>query len=64
LGNRNHTYDLKPDKTFVKNIRDLEEEEKQRKEEEEKARKEKEQENSPQQMQNPLQGTGGSGILR
>lgn len=56
--------DLKPDKTFVKNIRDLEEEEKQRKEEEEKARKEKEQENSPQQMQNPLQGTGGSGILR
>jgi len=58
------TRDLKPDKTFVKNIRDLEEEEKQRKEAEEKARKEKEQENSPQQMQNPLQGTGGSGILR
>lgn len=58
------TRDLKPDKTFVKKIRDLEEEEKQRKEEEEKARKEKEQENSPQQMQNPLQGTGGSGIMR
>ena len=56
--------DLKPDKTFVKKIRDLEEEEKQRKEAEEKARKEKEQENSPQQMQNPLQGPGGSGILR
>lgn len=58
------TRDLKPDKTFVKKIRDLEEEEKQRKEEEEKARKEKEQENSLQQIQNPLQGTGGSGILR
>jgi len=58
------SWDLKPDLNFVKKIRDLEEEEKKRKEEEEKARKEKEQENSPQQMQNPLQGSGGSGLMR
>lgn len=57
-------YDLKPNKSFIKKIRDLEEEEKQRKEAEEKARKEKEQENSPEQMQNFLQGSGGSGIMR
>lgn len=57
-------YDLKPNKTFIKKIRDLEEEEKQRKEAEEKARKEKEKENNPEQMQNLLQGTGGSGIMR
>jgi len=58
------SWDLKPDLNFVKKIRDLEEEEKKRKEEEEKARKEKEQENSPQQMQNPIQGSGGSGLMR
>ena len=58
------SWDLKPDLNFVKKIRDLEEEEKQRKEAEEKARKEKEQENSPQQMQNPIQGSGVSGIMR
>jgi hypothetical protein len=57
-------YDLKPNKSFIKKIRDLEEEEKQRKEAEEKARKEKEQENNPEQMQNFLQGGGGSGIMR
>ena len=57
-------YDLKPNKSFIKKIRDLEEEENQRKEAEEKARKEKEQENSPEQMQNFLQGSGGSGIMR
>lgn len=58
------TWDLKPDITFVKKIRDLEEEEKQRKEAEEKARKEKEKGESPEQMQNFIQGGGGSGIMR
>jgi hypothetical protein len=59
-----YSWDLKPDLTFVKKIRDLEEEEKQRKEAEEKARKENEQGESPQQMQNFMQGGGGSGIMR
>ena len=58
------SWDLKPDLTFVKKIRDLEEEEKQRKEAEEKAKKEKENGESPQQMQNFMQGSGGSGIMR
>lgn len=40
----NHKWDLTPDYTFSKNIRDLELEEKKRKEAEEKARKEKEKE--------------------
>jgi len=57
-------WDLKPDLTFVKNVRDIEEEEKQRKEAEEKARKEQEQGESPQQMQNLMQGGGGSGSFR
>ena len=56
---------MKPDLTFVKKIRDLEEEERLRKEAEEKAKKEKEQGESPQQMQNFMQGSGGgSGIMR
>ncbi len=58
------SWDLKPDITFVKKIRDLEEEEKQRKEAEEKARKAKEKGESPEQMQNFMQGGGGSGIMR
>jgi hypothetical protein len=57
-------YDLKPNESFIKKIRDLEEEEKLRKEAEEKARKEMEQERSPEQMQNFMQGSGGSGIMR
>ena len=58
-------WDLKPDLTFVKKIRDLEEEERLRKEAEEKAKKEMEQGESPQQMQNFMQGSGGgSGIIR
>ncbi len=57
-------YDLTPNKSFIKKIRDLEEEEKQRKEAEEKARKEKEKETKPEQMQNFMQGSGGSGIMR
>lgn len=58
------TWDLKPDITFVKNIRDFEEEEKQRKEAEEKARKEKEKGQSSEQMQNFMQGGGSSGFMR
>jgi hypothetical protein len=57
------TWDLKPDLTFFKKIRDFEEEEKKRKEAEEKAKKEKEKGNNPEQMQNLMQG-GGSGIMR
>ena len=58
-------WDLKPDLNFVKKIRDLEEEERLRKEAEEKAKKELEQRESPQQMQNFMQGSGGgSGIMR
>lgn len=53
-----YIWDLKPDPTFVKNIRDIELEEKQRKEAEEKARQEKENQNR-QQNQNLMQGTGG-----
>lgn len=58
------TWDLKPDATFVKKIRDYEEEERLRKEAEEKARKEKEKGQSTEQMQNLLQGGGGSGFMR
>jgi hypothetical protein len=61
---KEYNWDLKPDVTFVKKIRDIEEEEKQRKEAEEKARKEQEQGESPQQMQNLMQGGGGSGSFR
>ncbi len=59
-------WDLKPDLTFVKKIRDFEEEEKQRKEAEEKAKKEKEQEQgeTQDQMKNLMQGGGGSGSFR
>lgn len=57
-------WDLKPDITFVKKIRDFEEEEKQRKEAEEKARKEKAKGENTEQMQNFMQGGGGSGIMR
>ena len=62
---KEYSWDLKPDLTFVKKIRDFEEEEKQRKEAEEKAKKEKQKGNeNPQQMQNFMQGSGGSGIMR
>lgn len=56
-----YIWDLKPDLTFTKKIRDLELEEKQRKEAAEKALKEKENRGSanPQQMQNMMQGGGG-----
>ena len=57
------SWDVKPDPTFVKNVRDLEEEEKQRKAAEEKARKEKEEENRTQPMQNLIQG-GGTNIFQ
>jgi hypothetical protein len=58
-------WDLKPDLTFVKKIRDLEEEERLRKEAEEKAKNEKEKGQSPEQMQNFMQGGGGgSSIIR
>ena len=56
--------DLRPDLNFVKNIRDLEEEERLRKEAEKKARQEQEQGQDPDQMQNFMQGGGGSGIIR
>ena len=59
-----YSWDLKPDLTFVKKIRDFEEEERLRKEAEEKAKKEKEKGESPQQMQNLMQGSGGTGIMR
>ena len=59
-----YSWDLKPDLTFVKKIRDFEEEERLRKEAEEKAKKEKEKGESPQQMQNLMQGGGGTGIMR
>lgn len=58
------SWDLKQDNTFVKNIRDFEEEEKQRKEAEEKARKEKEKGQNSEQMQNFMQGGGSSGFMR
>jgi hypothetical protein len=61
---KEYNWDLKPDLTFVKKVRDLEEEEKQRKEAEEKARKEQEQGENPQQMQNFIQGGEGSGSFR
>jgi hypothetical protein len=57
------SWDLKPDSSFVKKIRDLELEEKMRKEAEEKAKKESEQREKPQQMQNMMQGGGGSGMF-
>jgi hypothetical protein len=50
-------WDVKPDHSFVKNIRDFEQEEKARKEAEEKAKKAKEGENR-QQMQDFMQGSG------
>lgn len=53
-----YSWDLKPDLKFVKKIRDLELEEKQRKEAEEKARKDAENRNNPVQNQNMLQGGG------
>jgi hypothetical protein len=63
---KEYNWDLKPDLTFVKKIRDIEEEEKQRKEAEEKARKEQEREKSgdQNQMQNMMQGGGRSGSFR
>ncbi len=57
------SWDVKPNPAFVKKIRDIEEEEKQRKEAEEKARKEKGKGENPEQMQNFLQG-GGTGIMQ
>ncbi|NOR76556.1 MAG: hypothetical protein GQ525_15550 [Draconibacterium sp.] len=60
-------WDLKHDITFVKNIRDLEQEEKLRKEAEDKAREERENPNRPQQDQNQnnmLQGGSGGEIIR
>jgi len=59
-----YSWDLKPDITFVKKIRDLEQEEKERKEAEEKALKEKQGEKEPQQMQNLMQGSGSSGMFK
>jgi hypothetical protein len=61
---KEYNWDLKPDLTFVKKIRDIEEEEKQRKEAEEKAKKEqeKEQGETQDQMRNLMQGSGGSGF--
>jgi hypothetical protein len=57
---KSYTWDMKPDLTFTKKIRDFELEEKLRKEAEEKARKELENEREgSQQMQNMLQGGGG-----
>ncbi len=50
-------WDVKPDYSFIKNIRDFEQEEKARKEAEEKAKKAKEGENR-QQMQDLMQGSG------
>jgi hypothetical protein len=61
---KEYSWDLKPDITFVKKIRDFEEEERMRKEAEEKAKKEKVKGESPQQMQNFMQGSGASGIMR
>ncbi len=55
---KEYNWDLKPDLTFVKNVRDIEEEERLRKEAEEKARKEQENGESPEQMQNFIQGSG------
>lgn len=52
-------WDLSTDKLFIKKLRDLELEEKQRKEAEEKAKKEQEQERQP--VQNMMQGSGGAG---
>lgn len=60
-------WDVTPDPTFVKNIRDLELEEQQRKEAEKKAREEAERQNNPGQNQNMFQDTGsgsGSNIIR
>lgn len=54
-------WDLKPDITFIKNIRDLELEEQKRKEAEEKARKEAEQRETPTDTQEMFQGGSGSG---
>ena len=56
-------WNVKPDPTFVKNIRDLELEEQQRKEAEKRAREEAERENNQGQDQNLIQG-GGTNIIR
>ena len=56
-------WNIKPDETFVKNIRDLEEEAKKRKEAEEKELREKEEENKTQPLQNVIQG-GGTNIFQ
>lgn len=58
---KEYNWDLKPDLTFVKKVRDFEEEEKKRKEAEEKAKKEKEKEqgDTQNQMKNLMQGGGG-----
>ncbi len=63
---KEYNWDLKPDLSFVKKVRDIEEEEKQRKEAEEKARKEQEKERgeSQDQMRNSMQGGSGSGSFR
>ncbi len=55
-------WNVSPNPTYVKNIRDPEEEEKARKEAEEKARQQNEQQNNPQQMQNLIQ-RGGSNLF-
>ncbi len=54
-------WDLKPDLTFVKNIRDFELEEQQRKAAEKKAREERENPDRPQQNQNNMMQGGSSG---
>jgi len=60
-----HVWNLTPDSTFTKNIRDKELEEKQRKEAEEKARQERKGlNNRDQQQQNNLLGPGGGGGLQ
>lgn len=55
------SWDLKPDPTFYKNVRDLELEEQKRKQAEENARKGKERQNRPQQGQNNMFQGGSSG---
>jgi hypothetical protein len=54
-----HDWNLTPDPTFIKNIRDKELEEQQRKEAEEKARRESEQGTNQRQQQNNMFGPGG-----
>ena len=59
-----HVWDITPDPTFTKNIRDRELEEQRRKEAEEKAREEAEGLNNRNQQQNNLLGPGGGGGLQ